>query len=48
MFPEGDPSNIPAGAPLTLQPEIMMLNVGRWASAFGSAPFLVTAHVHPY
>jgi hypothetical protein len=48
MYPEGDPSNIPAGAPLTLQPEITMLNVGRRASAFGSAPFLVNAHVHPY
>jgi hypothetical protein len=48
MYPEGDPSTIPAGAPLTLQPEITMFNVGRRASAFGSAPFLVNAHAHPY
>jgi hypothetical protein len=42
---EGDPSNIPAGDPLTLQPEITMLNVGRWAIAFW---ILVNAHIHPY
>jgi hypothetical protein len=43
-YPEGDPSTIPSGAPLTLQPEITMFNIGRRASAFGSAPFMVYAH----
>ena len=38
-YPQGNPRNIPTGAPLTLQPEISMFAVGRRQSDFGSAPY---------
>ena len=45
-YQEGDPKHILTGVPLTLQPEVSMVQVGHHSSQYGSAPYDVTTVKH--
>ena len=41
QYPQSNVRHIPGGAPMTLPPEVGMVNVGRHSSEHGHAPFQV-------